>query len=94
MKQRATVVVLGLAAVVLAGGCSSNSSQVGSSAQLTREVRSVPAPKLRTLSQRREDVRNETVLTLDTNARARWQEFRRFWLLDRPSLLTREPMPH
>lgn len=90
MKKRAIVVLLGLSAISVSTGCGGGNKSV----DLTGEVRSVPAPKLRTLSQRRADTRNETVLTLDTNARARWQELRRFLLLDRPSLLTREPMPH
>lgn len=91
MKKRVATAVLGLSVIAIAGcGGGGEEKQVN----YKTEIRSVPAPKLRTLSQRREDTKNETVLTLDTNARARWAEIRRLLFLDRPSKLTPEPMPH
>lgn len=86
MKKRAAS-VLGLSVVTLVG-CGSNPQP-----NYTAQIHWEPAPEIRTLSQRRIDTKTETVITFDTNARARWQEARRFLLLDRPSRLKPEPKP-
>lgn len=57
------------------------------------EVKSDPTPNLDTLYQRPEDVDNAMVVTFDENDRMFWQDMGRFWLTDRPSRLTREPIP-
>jgi hypothetical protein len=50
-------------------------------------------PEVDTLYQRRVDMDNRIALTNDENLRQFNQDLGRFWLLDRPSRLTREPTP-
>ncbi len=57
------------------------------------EVKADATPNLDTLHQRPEDVDNAMVVTLDENGRMFWQDLGRFFLFDRPSRLTREPIP-
>ncbi len=61
--------------------------------QLAAEVRSNPTPELDTLSQRHQDIENSIALTVDENWRMFTQDMGRFWLLDRPSIMTPEPVP-
>ena len=75
---------------LLGTGCSSSSDY---SEKLASEVRSDPTPSLDTLSQRRTDMDNAIAVTEDENWRMFNQDLGRFWLLDRPSLLTPEPLP-
>ncbi len=81
---RRPLVVVALASG-LAGAC-------GCSSQYD-EVKSDPTPNLDTLYQRPEDVDNAMTVTFDENARMFWQDMGRLWLTDRPSRLTREPIP-
>jgi hypothetical protein len=71
-------------AFAAAGGCSSSRYD---------EVKADPTPNLDTLYQRPEDIDNAMTVTFDENGRMFWQDLGRFWLTDRPSRLTREPIP-
>jgi hypothetical protein len=77
----AAVLASGLAGVA---GCASSQYD---------QVKADPTPNLDTLYQRPEDVDNAMVVTFDENERMFWQDLGRFWLTDRPSRLTREPIP-
>ncbi|MEO1008617.1 MAG: hypothetical protein AAFX79_08625 [Planctomycetota bacterium] len=55
--------------------------------------RSNLTPELATLYQRPTDVRNQSALANNENWRMLAQDFNRFFYLDRPSRLTREPIP-
>ncbi|HNB59672.1 MAG TPA: hypothetical protein PL072_06145 [Phycisphaerales bacterium] len=83
-------VVLGagvLSAWALAGACSSGTP--------TRyeAVKADPTPNLDTLYQRPADIDNSVVLTNDENARMFIQDLGRAFYTDRPTRLTREPIP-
>jgi hypothetical protein len=81
------LIVAATLAFGLAGfaGCASDS--------LHEQVKADPTPNLDTLHQRPEDIDNAMVVTFDENGRMFWQDLGRFWLTDRPSRLTREPIP-
>ena len=87
MRTSAAFRVLGVAAAAacVLAGCSSGSQY--------EQVKSDPTPNLDTLLQRPEDVDNSMVVTFDENGRMFWQDMGRLWLTDRPSRLTREPIP-
>lgn len=57
-------------------------------------IRNNPTPELMTLYQRPVDVNNQTALTFNSNWRMFWQDLGRAAYWDRPSRLTREPVPH
>lgn len=69
------------------GGCSSSNPQLA-------EFRGNPTPELDTLSQRPDDIQNRIVVTNDTNLRMMSEDLGRFWLLDRPSRLSRTTIPY
>ncbi len=79
-----------LLAPALLVGCGSSGDY---SDQLAADVRSNPTPELDTLYQRHQDIENSISLTTDENWRMFTQDMGRFWLLDRPSLMTPEPVP-
>ncbi len=68
-----------------AAGCSTPSRY--------EQVKADATPNLDTLNQRPEDIDNSMVVTFDENGRMFWSDLGRFWLTDRPSRLTREPIP-
>jgi hypothetical protein len=70
------------------GGCAGKNSE-----SKAEELRGNLTPELDTLSQRKTDMDNETALTFDENGRMLNEDWRRFWLLDRPSRLTPNPVP-
>jgi hypothetical protein len=78
---------LGLAAAI--AGCSGGDTASGRHAA----VRSNPTPELDTLYQRPVEIDNRLTLTDDENWRMFTQDLGRFWFVDRPSRLTREPVP-
>lgn len=86
MSTRARLAVLALATAGLLGGCASVSKE-------DADVRAELHPELRNLSQRPIDWDNRALLTIDTNGRAAVDDLTRIFLLDRPTRLTREPMP-
>ncbi len=57
------------------------------------KIRNNPTPELATLYERPADVRNNLALQHNANLRMARQDMGRFWLLDRPSRLTPEPVP-
>lgn len=80
----------GLAVLALAGclsGCSGNPDAK------YQAIKDDLTPNLDTLYQRPEDVDNALVITFDENGRMFWQDLGRAMYVDRPSRLTREPMP-
>ncbi len=80
------LIVAAVLACGLAGfaGCSSSRYD---------EIKADPTPNLDTLYQRPEDIDNSMTVTFDENLRMLNQDMGRFWLTDRPSRLTREPIP-
>lgn len=88
MNARArTVATLGLlAAATTLSGCI---WQTDRHARISRN----PTPELVTLYQRPVDVQNALTVTFDENARMITQDLGRFFYTNRPSRLTREPMP-
>ncbi len=88
MNRRPGLIVT-LAACTLAsllGGCSTGDQRLD-------DVRADPTPDLDTLYQRPVDVDNALTVMADENGRMFWQDLGRALLLDRPSRLTREPIP-
>ncbi len=81
-----------LAGSVLAGsvlgGCASNKLDAKA-----EELRSNPSPELDSPYQRDADLKNAQTITNDENLRALRSDWERFWLLERPSRLTPEPVP-
>lgn len=57
-------------------------------------IRNSPTPELETLHQRSVDISNAWTIMDDENWRMFTQDLGRFWYTDRPSRLTREPIPH
>lgn len=57
------------------------------------KVRENLTPELSTLSETPREVDNTMIHAMDTNARGINNDLRRMWLLDRPTRLTRQPMP-
>jgi hypothetical protein len=55
-------------------------------------IRRDPTPELYTLTGRYVDYQNDFALMWDENMRMLSQDFARFWYVDRPSRLTREPI--
>lgn len=92
MKPRPTharTLIPALASVALAaalGACSGTPSRYES-------VKSDPTPNLDTLYQRPVDIDNAVVVTFDENSRMFIQDLGRAFYWDRPSRLTREPIP-
>lgn len=76
------VVLMGVAA----GGCSSEQTRYDA-------VKDDPTPNLDTLYQRPADIDNKVVVTFDENSRMFVQDLGRAFYWDRPSRLTREPVP-
>ena len=74
----------------LAGCYTGGGSSLGRDAQ----IRSNPTPELDTLYQRQVDVENSLAIWSDENWRMFNQDLGRAFYTDRPSRLTREPVPH
>jgi hypothetical protein len=75
-------------ALMALGGCAGKNSE-----SKAEELRGNLTPELDTLSQRQTDMDNEAALTIDENGRMLNEDWRRLWLLDRPSRLTPNPVP-
>jgi hypothetical protein len=82
-----TIAALGTLAVTMLGGCSGLMSRD----DLTRMQ---PTPELDTLHQRSDDIANAWTIMDDENWRMFIQDLGRAFYTDRPSRLTREPVPH
>ena len=72
------------AGALLLGGCSDSRYEA---------VKADPTPNLQTLYQRPTDVDNSVALTFNENGRMFWEDLGRAFYWDRPSRLTREPIP-
>jgi type IV pilus biogenesis protein CpaD/CtpE len=88
MTTRLATATLALGLAALLGGCASNTPSARHAA-----VRDNPTPELDTLYQRPAEIDNRLTLTTDENLRMFVEDWGRVWLLDRPSRLTREPVP-
>ena len=75
-----------VAGALCAGGCSTGDQRLD-------EVRADPTPNISTLYQRSADVDNAVTVTFNENDRMFWQDLGRMFYWDRPSHLTREPVP-
>ena len=93
MSQRSSKFgsVVAIAGLALLGGCGSQTIRSGESLS---DIRSNPTPEISTLYQTPNDVSNRTTLTVDQNLSMFAQDFGRFWLYERPSRLTPEPVGH
>jgi len=67
-------------------GCTTHSAQMS-------DIRMNPSPGLVTMHERRVDVWNSYTVQTDENLRMMVSDFNRFWLLDKPSRLSPDPMP-
>jgi hypothetical protein len=56
------------------------------------KYRANPTPELDTLSMSRDEIDNRLTVTNDSNARMINRDFGYFWMLDRPSRLTPQPV--
>jgi hypothetical protein len=93
MKIRATrtlALIAGSAACCVFVGCASSGR---SDAAETAAIRANLTPELDTLYQRPDDVENVLSLMDDENWRMFTQDLGRAFYTDRPSRLTREPVP-
>ena len=75
----------GLLACAL-GGCTTHSANMS-------DIRMNPSPGLVTMHERRVDVWNNYTVQTDENLRMLLSDFNRFWLLDKPSRLSPDPLP-
>ena len=88
---RTLVLTLGCMAVVALSGCTTSVSR-HDYAEAER-VRADLTPELDTLHQRPDDMANALTIMSDENGRMFWQDLGRALYWDRPSRLTREPVP-
>jgi hypothetical protein len=89
MRRNLTPALLGLALL----GSSALLSACNPHAQRARAYRRNPSPEVTTLYERDADVKNALSITFDENLRMAKQDLGRFFYTDRPSRLTREPIP-
>ncbi|MCC7387964.1 MAG: hypothetical protein IT431_04260 [Phycisphaerales bacterium] len=88
---RTIILALGCLGVASLVGCNTASSQADH-AQAER-IRADLTPELDTLHQRPDDMSNAMTIMADENGRMFWQDMGRVFYTDRPSRLTREPVP-
>lgn len=88
MNRRVLTVAFLVAGAGVLAGCTS------SPFARDQMIRNNPTPELMTLHQRPVDVNNQTALTFNENWRMLWGDLARAAYWDRPSRLTREPVPH
>lgn len=79
---------LGAASLV---GCTTASSSANHAQ--AESLRADLTPELDTLYQRPDDMSNAMTIMADENGRMFWQDMGRVFYTDRPSRLTREPVP-
>jgi hypothetical protein len=88
-KSRGLLAVASVVALAGLVGCNTSPS-----AKRDAQVRSDLTPELQTLSQRPIDVDNTQAVVWDEDLRMANEDWDRFWLMDRPSRLSRWRMPH
>lgn len=88
MNRRSGLIVTlaACAAASMLSGCDTGDKRLD-------DVRADPTPNLDTLYQRPADIDNSLTVMADENGRMFWQDLGRAWYVDRPSRLTREPIP-
>lgn len=84
MKPRSAAAIVLTSAVLVLTGCETSRYQA---------VKDDATPNLDTLYQRPQDIDNALVVQMDENGRMFWQDLGRAFYVDRPSRLTREPVP-
>lgn len=89
LTRSAALTVLGAGLLLAASGCNSGSTGDRQSRLIRRNL----TPELKTLYQRPVDVKNDLALMSDENLRMFNQDLGRAFYTDRPSRLTREPVP-
>lgn len=90
LSRRVAVVSAAAGIATFATGCVWSGPKAEADAN---KIRNNPTPELSTLYERPADVRNGLALQHNANFRMARQDMGRFWLLDRPSRLTPEPVP-
>lgn len=83
-----TVSSLVVVALLAAGGCASDYSESAAAS-----IRRNPSPNMDTLYQRPVDIDNALAVMWDTNWRMFNEDLGRAMYLDKPSMMTPEPMP-
>ncbi len=83
--------VVGVVAAAALAGCTTATSQADHNQ--AEQIRADLTPELDTLYQRPDDVYNSLTIMADENGRMFWQDLGRAFYTDRPSRLTREPVP-
>jgi hypothetical protein len=86
-SARCLTSLLACAGALVLGGCSMTGDE------RLDAVRNDATPNLDTLYQRPADVDNALTVMADENGRMFWQDLGRVLYVDRPSRLTREPVP-
>lgn len=87
IRSRALAILVPATLAVLAGGCASDPND------RYQAVKDDPTPNLDTLYERPTDIDNAVTVTFDENARMFTQDLGRAFYWNRPSRLTREPVP-
>jgi len=92
MRRNQTLIgLLGVTAAIGLVGCSS--SPTTQSQRDAERVRRAPTPELVTLYQTEDDVKNVIAVMKNDNLKMMRQDAGRAFFTDRPSRLTREPVP-
>ncbi len=91
-RASASLTALSLLAVVGLSGCSVLGPRTSHDPDADR-IRKNPTPELHTLHETPHDVQNVIAIMQNENARMRNQDAQRVLMIDRPSRLTREPVP-
>ncbi|HZW08955.1 MAG TPA: hypothetical protein VFF69_03550 [Phycisphaerales bacterium] len=89
--KRTMSLALVLAAAGALAGCSTATSQADHAQ--AEQIRADLTPELDTLYQRPDDIYNSMTIMADENGRMFMQDLGRAFYTDRPSRLTREPVP-
>lgn len=84
---RTALLLTGAAAFVCAIGCTGGDPHVS-------RFRSNPTPNMHTLGKTGVESHNRVANVLDHNGRSLNSDFGRFWLTDRPSRMTPEPVAY
>ncbi len=89
-RQTLLITTTLLAAGIALSGCTASSRSDYAQTELLRQNLT---PNLDTLHQRPDDIANAMSLMADENGRMFWEDMGRAFYTDRPSRLTREPVP-
>jgi len=87
--SRSLLVVSLVALAGVVGGCSTNPKP----GESTASIRGNPTPEMWTVSRTHDEALNDTSITLNGYGRALNDDWKRFWMLDRPPLSAGYPTP-